>query len=148
VRRPPAATAAADAIDAVVDRGATPPAADVAAARRCGAPAGAPLRRATTACGRCHGDRRRRRADAQRLAPRVLPTVVNTKPRQPLTRSTATTAYYEETKWCGACDREVRFLMSVNHSFCIHCGGTVTMFRREAGSAFGERVQRHRRQAS
>ncbi|MFN6192764.1 MAG: hypothetical protein ACK5BN_02960 [Planctomycetota bacterium] len=78
----------------------------------------------------------------------MLLTVVNTKPRQPLTRSAATTAYYEETKWCGACDREVRFLMSVNHSFCIQCGGTVTMFRRAAGSAFGERVQRHRWQAS
>jgi hypothetical protein len=38
--------------------------------------------------------------------------------------------------------------MSVNHSFCVDCGNTVTMFRRETGSAFGERVQRHRWQAS
>jgi hypothetical protein len=78
----------------------------------------------------------------------VLHLGVNTKNRQAVARSAASTPYYDETKWCGACDREVRFLMSVNHRFCFDCGNTLTMFRRETGSAFGERVQRHRWQAS
>ncbi len=73
---------------------------------------------------------------------------VNTKKRQVASRTVASIAFYDETKWCGACSRDVRFLMSVNHSYCIDCGNTVTMFRREAGSAFDERVQRHRWQAS
>lgn len=78
----------------------------------------------------------------------MLPVGVNTKQRQVVTRTAAAAAFYDETKWCSACNRDVRFLMSVNHSFCVDCGHTVTMFRREAGSAFGERVQRHRWQAS
>ena len=56
--------------------------------------------------------------------------------------------FYRETKWCDACKSYVRFLMSVNHSFCVDCGGRVRMFNREEGSRFAETVQRHKWQAS
>jgi len=60
----------------------------------------------------------------------------------------ADTEFYRELKWCDACRKQVRFLMSVNHSFCVQCGGKVRMFSREESLRFAETVQRHRWQAS
>jgi rRNA maturation endonuclease Nob1 len=59
-----------------------------------------------------------------------------------------TTEFYSEQKWCEACKGYVRFLMSVNHSFCVTCGGKVRLFSRDDSSRFGETVQRHKWQAS
>lgn len=56
--------------------------------------------------------------------------------------------FYREMKWCDACQQQVRFLMSVNHSFCVQCGGKVRMFSREESLRFAETVQRHKWQAS
>ncbi|MBM3973278.1 MAG: hypothetical protein FJ301_04170 [Planctomycetes bacterium] len=60
----------------------------------------------------------------------------------------AETEFYAETKWCGDCRANVRFLMSVNHSYCIHCGGTVKLFDSDGAGRFGERVRLHKWQAS
>jgi hypothetical protein len=38
--------------------------------------------------------------------------------------------------------------MSVNHSFCIQCGGVVRLFDGDGAGRFGERVQLHKWQAS
>lgn len=61
---------------------------------------------------------------------------------------TTNTEFYTEAKWCEACNEYVRFLMSVNHSYCVTCGGRVRLFNRDDGSRFGETVQRHKWQAS
>ncbi len=56
--------------------------------------------------------------------------------------------FYSESKWCDACKTYVRFLMSVNHSYCVGCGGRVRLFNRDDGRSFSETVQRHKWQAS
>lgn len=64
------------------------------------------------------------------------------------TTTMGTSEFDRETKWCDACQGRVRFLMSVNHSFCVDCGGKVRMFSREESLLFAETVQRHKYQAS
>ncbi len=56
--------------------------------------------------------------------------------------------YYSEQKWCDHCRTYVQFLMSVNHSFCVHCGQRVRLFNRDDSHTFQEHVQRHKWQAS
>lgn len=63
-------------------------------------------------------------------------------------KPTDRTEFYCETKWCESCRVQVRFLMSVNHSFCIHCGSRVRLFSREENQRFREGVERHKWQAS
>jgi hypothetical protein len=60
----------------------------------------------------------------------------------------AHTEFYTEAKWCEACKQYVRFMMSVNHSYCVTCGGRVRLFSRDDRTRFGETVQRHKWQAS
>jgi rRNA maturation endonuclease Nob1 len=59
-----------------------------------------------------------------------------------------TAEFYRETKWCAQCERYVRFLMSVNHSYCIDCGGRVKLMSGDDTQRFGDAVQRHKWQAS
>lgn len=56
--------------------------------------------------------------------------------------------FYKETKYCETCRTYVRFLMSVNHSYCVQCGGKVRMFSRDDSRNFIDTVQRHKWQAS
>lgn len=56
--------------------------------------------------------------------------------------------YYQEKKWCEACDDYVRYLMSVDHSYCIDCGGRVKLFNHKDKEHFSETIQRHKWQAS
>ena len=58
------------------------------------------------------------------------------------------TDFYDEAKYCEHCKAYVPFLMSVNHSYCVHCGNRVRLFNREEAQQFQERVQRHKWQAS
>ncbi|HEB52043.1 MAG TPA: hypothetical protein ENI87_02185 [bacterium] len=58
------------------------------------------------------------------------------------------TEFYNEQKWCEHCQSYVRFLMSVNHSYCIECGGRVRLFSRSDKERFQDTVQRHKWQAS
>ena len=39
--------------------------------------------------------------------------------------------FYQETKWCTKCNGYVRYLMSVNQSFCADCGTPVKLFNKE-----------------
>lgn len=73
--------------------------------------------------------------------------MTNTRRSQSIPHTTST-EFYTEQKWCEACKGYVRFLMSVNHSYCVDCGGKVTLFSKDDGSRFGETVQRHKWQAS
>ena len=56
--------------------------------------------------------------------------------------------FYAERKWCDQCKDYVRYLMSVDHSYCAHCGNKVRMFSREDAQRFNENLQRHKWQAS
>lgn len=56
--------------------------------------------------------------------------------------------YYGERKWCDNCRTYVRYLMSVDHSFCTDCGHKVRLFSQDDARRFLETVQRHRWQAS
>ncbi|MCB9881689.1 MAG: hypothetical protein H6832_00800 [Planctomycetes bacterium] len=44
--------------------------------------------------------------------------------------------YYKETKWCEQCQGYVRFLMSVETSFCVQCGSKVRLFSKKDMEAF------------
>ena len=35
--------------------------------------------------------------------------------------------YYQDKKWCPACDGYVNYLMSVERSFCVQCGDEVRL---------------------
>ncbi len=56
--------------------------------------------------------------------------------------------FYSERKWCDQCKGYVRYLMSVDHSYCIDCGHRVRLFSAEDQKRFSETVQKHRWQAS
>lgn len=56
--------------------------------------------------------------------------------------------FYREAKWCERCERYVRFLMSVNHSYCIDCGGRVRLMNPADSRRLGDAAQRHKWQAS
>ena len=44
--------------------------------------------------------------------------------------------FYREKKWCEKCRNYVRFLMSIDHSFCVHCGSQVRLFSKKDLEAF------------
>ncbi|MFY9343672.1 MAG: hypothetical protein WAT39_14340 [Planctomycetota bacterium] len=73
---------------------------------------------------------------------------MTTDRRNPHLSTTNNTEFYDEVKWCEQCSNYVRFLMSVNHSYCVQCGGRVRLFSRDDRNRFSETVQRHKWQAS
>lgn len=56
--------------------------------------------------------------------------------------------FYREKKWCSGCRDYVRYLMSVNHSYCISCGTRVRLFSKADSDRFIDEVKRHKWQAS
>lgn len=56
--------------------------------------------------------------------------------------------YYAEKKWCENCRTYVRYLMSVDHSFCAECGRQVRLFSREDARRFSETMERQKWKAS
>lgn len=50
-------------------------------------------------------------------------------------------SYYDDKKWCPACQDYVNYLMSVEHSFCVSCGGEVRLFSKEDWENFNESLQ-------
>tara|TARA_R110002094_G_scaffold118906_3_gene114105 strand:+ start:483 stop:770 length:288 start_codon:yes stop_codon:yes gene_type:complete len=83
---------------------------------------------------------------AQTWQARCSATFVTNNSRNDL--PTSTSEFYTEKKWCDDCDGYVRFMMSVNHSYCIECGGRVRLFNRNDSANFQDTVQRHKWQAS
>lgn len=67
---------------------------------------------------------------------------------QPTPVTTSRSEFYDEQKWCEQCGKYVRFLMSVNHSYCVHCGDRVRLFSKKDSVRFQDNVQRHKWQAS
>lgn len=52
--------------------------------------------------------------------------------------------FYGETKWCEACQTHVHYIMSVNHSFCVRCGGRVRLFDKNEARRFTADVERRK----
>lgn len=48
--------------------------------------------------------------------------------------------FYKETKWCEECQAYVRFLMSVETSFCVECGSKVRLFSQKDMEAFHHQI--------
>ena len=52
--------------------------------------------------------------------------------------------FYHEKKWCGHCNIYVRYLMSVNHSYCVDCGTQVKLFNTEDASRFSTSLEKRK----
>ena len=52
--------------------------------------------------------------------------------------------FYQEKKWCTTCNDYVRYLMSVNQSFCIHCSTPVKLFNKEDLARFKTDLERRK----
>jgi hypothetical protein len=76
-----------------------------------------------------------------------LPFVINHDAKR-IDPMTTDSEFYNEQKWCEGCKKYVRFLMSVNFSYCVDCGGRVRLFSRHDSKDFQDTVQRHKWQAS
>ncbi|MDA1264504.1 MAG: hypothetical protein O2816_05420 [Planctomycetota bacterium] len=46
--------------------------------------------------------------------------------------------YYQDKKYCPCCQGYVNYLMSIEHSFCVDCGGEVRLFSKEDWESFHE----------
>jgi len=56
--------------------------------------------------------------------------------------------YYSENKWCNRCRAYVRYMMSLEHSYCVQCGGQVTLFSQEDKEKFQKSLERKKFKAS
>lgn len=54
------------------------------------------------------------------------------------------TDFEQERKWCPKCEAYRRYLMSINHSFCIECGTQMRLFSQKDQARFTEELQRRR----
>jgi len=52
--------------------------------------------------------------------------------------------FYREKKWCGRCNGYVRYLMSVNHSYCVECGTQVKLFNKEDALRFSTTLEKRK----
>ena len=56
--------------------------------------------------------------------------------------------YYQEKKWCEGCNEYVRYLMSVNDSYCIRCGTQVQLFSGKDAERFSADLEKRKWKAS
>jgi hypothetical protein len=52
--------------------------------------------------------------------------------------------FYSDRKYCDHCDAYVSYLMSVDSSFCVECGGRVHLFSKSDWRNFNESLQERR----
>ncbi len=50
-------------------------------------------------------------------------------------------SYYSDKKWCPHCAGYVAYLMSIEHSYCVKCGGEVKLFNQSDWESFHEGLQ-------
>lgn len=46
--------------------------------------------------------------------------------------------FYSDCKYCDACDKYVSYLMSIDTSYCVECGGEVHLFSKEDWQSFNQ----------
>ena len=56
--------------------------------------------------------------------------------------------FYQEKKWCVTCNDYVRYLMSVNQSYCAKCGTQVRLFSKEDAQRFSADLEKRKWRAS
>jgi len=52
--------------------------------------------------------------------------------------------YYSDRKFCPQCNDYVHYLMSIEHSYCVSCGGEVRLFSEDDWASFNEAIQAKR----
>ena len=52
--------------------------------------------------------------------------------------------YYGDRKFCPECNDYVHYLMSIEHSYCVDCGGEARLFSEKDWTAFNEAIQAKR----
>jgi len=52
--------------------------------------------------------------------------------------------YYGDLKYCDQCDKYVHYLMSVDCSYCVHCGARVHLFSDSDWRSFNQSLQERR----
>ena len=52
-----------------------------------------------------------------------------------------TSDFRSDRKWCPACDTYVPFLMSIDASFCVECGGEVRLFSKDDWERFEAKME-------
>jgi hypothetical protein len=99
-----------------------------------------------TATDRCHRSLRAGTGILGTAGKRLAPVPPDTEPgkeqREPPTMTNQD--YYAERKWCDACRTYVHYMMSVNHSYCVHCGARVRLFSKEDSQRFSAEVERRK----
>lgn len=56
--------------------------------------------------------------------------------------------FNNEKKWCTHCNEYVRYLMSVDHSFCAQCGNKVRIFSDADSQRFSTDLEKKKFKAS
>lgn len=51
------------------------------------------------------------------------------------------TDFYNDLKWCDDCGGYVRYLMSMEHSYCVSCGSKVRLFNSADWEQFNETMK-------
>ena len=52
--------------------------------------------------------------------------------------------YYSDRKFCPSCSKYVTYLMSIEHSYCVECGGQVRLFSNEDWEEFHDSLNAKR----
>lgn len=52
--------------------------------------------------------------------------------------------FYTDRKYCPECDDYVAYLMGMEHSFCVQCGGPVRLFSKKDWEEFHESIKASR----
>jgi hypothetical protein len=52
-----------------------------------------------------------------------------------------TSDFYGTTKYCPCCAKNVRYLASIELSFCVECGGEVRLFSAEEWASFNAALE-------
>ena len=52
-----------------------------------------------------------------------------------------TNDFYGATKYCPCCDKNVRYLASIEVSYCVECGNEVRLFSAEEWAAFNAKLE-------
>lgn len=52
--------------------------------------------------------------------------------------------YYDDRKFCPECEDYVAYLISMEHSYCVTCGGIVRLFSDQDWDTFNESLKQRR----
>lgn len=58
-----------------------------------------------------------------------------------MTTSTSSSDFYSTTKYCPCCAKNVRYLASIELSYCVECGGEVRLFSASEWASFNAALE-------